>query len=62
MDNGYWQVECYESGDDIALFNTHEDALDAVRQFEDEDKYAGTFAPGFYAIRKEGADEVERVW
>lgn len=51
-----YAVCCYESGDVIDVFNTREEAVKAVREYEESDIDEGVYEAGFYEI-KEMEDE-----
>ena len=41
---------CKENGDLIDEFNAFEDAVNAIKEYEDTDKENGTYTPDFYEI------------
>lgn len=55
-------TEDYETGTTIDEFQTREEALEAIATYENADKEDGTYTDGFYAIRHDDDDNVERVY
>ena len=55
-------TEDYETGTTIDEFQTREEALKAIAKYEKDDKDDGTYTDGFYAIRHDDDDNVERVY
>lgn len=53
-------TEDYETGTAIDEFDTYADALEAVAQYEQDDRENDCYVDGFYAIRH--GDEVERIY
>lgn len=53
-------TEDYETGTTIDEFDTYADALEAVAQYEQDDRENDCYVDGFYAIRH--GDEVERIY
>lgn len=47
-----YAVCCYENGDVIDIFNTREEAVQALRDYEDIDMEEGVYEAGFYEIKE----------
>lgn len=46
-----YAVCCYENGDVIDIFDTREEAVQALREFEESDMDEGVYEAGFYEIK-----------
>lgn len=48
-----------EAGNRIEIFNTVEEAREAIKRYEEEDKLNKCFSPDFYAIEDENYITIE---
>lgn len=47
-----YAVQCYETGTIIDVFNTREEAVEALREYEESDMNEGIYEAGFYEIKE----------
>lgn len=47
-----YAVCCFENGDIIDVFDTHEEAVNALTEFEENDLEEGIYEVGFYMIKE----------
>ena len=55
-------VRDYETGTVIEVFNTREEAVQCLKQFEEQDIEDGIFEPGFYEVAEIEEDNKWKHW
>lgn len=54
-------VRDFETGTVIEVFNTREDAVQCLKQFEEQDIEEGIFKPEFYEVAEIGEEELIKL-
>jgi len=56
-----YTIESNQTGIALEDCDTFEEALNIIREYENDDAHEGLYQPGFYAIRDNQTNECEQI-